>query len=142
MILDLDYSKLTPELQKIFIEAEKRKAFLNKKESEKFSDIREWIDAYTRFYQRQTGTTPVLTPIEFKCLKTLHLSIKSYVEFNNINSNALIMFEAILQNWKKLDTFQQNRMLIREMNTDLNKILSLLSVKNKPNETLKDFINS
>ncbi len=79
--------------------------------------------AYFEFYERLNSIKPRFNAAEGKALKSI---IKHLTELSTNEQEALATWEAMLNNWHKLEDFYSKQMELRQINSNINIILRQL----------------
>lgn len=98
----------------------------SKKSAKNDEDYKISVEAYFTFYEKKSGLKPKFDGVDGKALKAiLKFLQKISDEGGNVHTKAELL-KIIFDNWTKIEPWLQERFTIRDINTNLNKILTNL----------------
>lgn len=94
------------------------------------------MDVYFEWHKERFGVPPKVDYLQALALKKIIEYLSALQSVKDGTHTVTGSFEAILNNWSRLDKFMQSRTKLSEINTDLSKII--IQIKNSRNVTYTD----
>jgi len=98
----------------------------SKKSAKNDEDYKISVEAYFTFYEKKSGMKPKFDGVDGKALKSVLKFLQKLAdEGGNVHTKSELL-KIIFDNWTKIEPWLQERFTIRDINTNLNKILTNL----------------
>lgn len=92
--------------------------------------FKDMMDVYCEFFNAQTGVQPKISVADGAALKKIIKYLKTQVKDKTDESAVVEAWKYVFTNWGKLSSFQQARVKLVQIDSDLSNIL--FSLKNPP----------